>query len=72
MLGLALSRNAFVVYAIIAFAGWMHFHDQQVASVAVAKVEKATDNAAKKGRRAAERSTTVGVRGVIDPTTRDD
>jgi len=38
---------------------------------AVAKIEKANTNAVKKGTRAADRSRDPGVRGPIDPTTRD-
>ena len=38
---------------------------------AVAKIEKANDHAVKIGKRAAERSTSVGVRGTVDPSTRD-
>lgn len=41
------------------------------AQKAVAKIEKANTNAVKKGTRAAERSRDPGVRGPIDPTTRD-
>lgn len=43
----------------------------QGAARAVAKIEKANTNAVKKGTRAAERSRDPGVRGPIDPTTRD-
>lgn len=43
----------------------------QGAEKAVAKIEKANTNAVKKGTRAAERSRDPGVRGPIDPTTRD-
>lgn len=39
---------------------------------AVTKIEKANDNAAKQGKRAAERSTDSRVRGQRDPSTRDD
>lgn len=41
------------------------------AQKAVAKIEKANTNVVKKGTRAAERSRDPGVRGPIDPTTRD-
>lgn len=37
-----------------------------------AKIEKATDNASKLGKRAASSSAAPGVRGQRDPTTRDD
>jgi hypothetical protein len=43
----------------------------QAVEKAVVKIEKANTNAAKKGTRAAERSRDPGVRGPIDPTTRD-
>lgn len=46
-------------------------HEQRGAAKAVAKIEKANDNAAKAGKRAAERSADVRVRGPIDPSTRD-
>ena len=39
---------------------------------AVAKIEKATDNASKAGKRAADRAADPSVRGRRDPTTRDD
>ena len=39
---------------------------------AVAKIEKATDNATTKGKRAAERSRDGSVRGPVDPSTRHD
>jgi len=44
---------------------------KQGEQAAVAKIEKANTNAAKKGTRAADRSADPGVRGPIDPTTRD-
>lgn len=49
--------------------------DNRIATQAVQKdravTEKANTNAVKKGTRAAERSRDPGVRGPIDPTTRD-
>lgn len=48
-----------------------HKLEKQGAAKAVAKIEKANTNAAKKGTRAADRSADPGVRGPIDPTTRD-
>lgn len=39
---------------------------------AVTKIEKATDNAAQSGKRAATQSAAPGVRGVRDPYTRND
>lgn len=52
----------------------MRDHKQQAkgAQKAVAKIEKATDNATQLGKRAADRSTAPGVRGQRDPTSRDD
>jgi hypothetical protein len=49
-------------------------HEQHKgAAKAVAKIEKATENAVKKGTAAADRSRSGGVRGgQIDPTTRND
>lgn len=41
------------------------------AEKAVAKIEKANKNAVEKGKRAADRSRDPGVRGMVDPTTRD-
>ena len=43
----------------------------QGAEKAVAKIEKANKNAASKGKRAADRSIDPGVRGQLDPSTRD-
>lgn len=37
-----------------------------------AQIEKATDNASKAGKRAADRAADPGVRGRRDPSTRDD
>jgi hypothetical protein len=42
------------------------------ASKQTAKIERATDNAISKGKRAATASASDGVRGQRDPTTRDD
>lgn len=50
--------------------GWTQ--QREGARKAVAKIEKATDNAAKAGKRAANRSADPSVRGVIDPSTRHD
>ncbi len=43
----------------------------QAVEKAVVKIEKANVKAAQKGKRAADRSTDPGVRGPIDPSTRD-
>jgi len=52
----------------------MRDHKQQAkgAQKAVAKIEKATDNASKLGTSAARKSAAPGVRGPVDPTTRND
>lgn len=62
---------ALAVFAAVAVftTGYLLKRDAKVEARTVAKIEKATTNAAKKGRRAAERSTSVGVRGVRDPST---
>jgi hypothetical protein len=52
--------------------GYLLKRDAKVETRTVAKIEKATTNAAIKGKRAAERSTSPSVRGTRDPTTRDD
>lgn len=61
---------------VLAFVGWLIAHDHKVATrgaeKAVAKIEKANDNATKLGTRAAARSQSDGVRGQRDPTTRND
>lgn len=61
-----------VAFAAVAFGGWLIQHDRKVERAAVAKIEKVTQHAAIKGKRAAQRSTTASVRGPVDPTTRDD
>ena len=65
---------ALAIFAAVAVftTGYLLKRDARVEQRTVAKIEKATTNAAKKGRRAAERSTSVGVRGVRDPTTVND
>ncbi len=52
----------------------MRDHQQQAkgADKAVAKIERATANASKLGKRAADRSAAPGVLGQRDPTSRDD
>lgn len=42
------------------------------AEKAVAKIEKVNTNAAKAGKRAADRATDPSVRGQLDPSTRND
>lgn len=57
---------------LVALKGYGWTQQREGAKKAVAKIEKATDNAAKAGRNAAARSADPGVRGPIDPTTRHD
>ncbi len=52
--------------------GYLLKRDAKVETRTVAKMEKATNNASKKGKRAAERSASASVRGIRDPSTRDD
>jgi uncharacterized protein (UPF0333 family) len=63
---------AALAFAAVVVSGYLLKRDAAVATRTVAKMETVTNNAAKKGKRAAERSTTAGVRGTRDPTTRDD
>ena len=73
ILGVKAVRALIIAAGIIAAWGvWSTTHDRKVERRAVANVEKASDNAAKKGKRAADRSATPWVRGTRDPTTRDD
>ena len=62
---------ALVAVAAITWKVHINSVEARGAAKAVAKIEKANTNAAKKGTRAAERSRDPGVRGPIDPTTRD-
>lgn len=70
------ARIGIIVSAVVALLGlraWDVSHQQaKGATRAVAKIEKATDNASKLGKRAAARSTAPGVLGQRDPTSRDD
>jgi hypothetical protein len=59
-------------FCAVVTTGYLLKRDARVEARTVAKIEKATDNATKKGKRAAERSTAPGVRGTRDPSTRDD
>jgi hypothetical protein len=62
-----------VVVALIGLRAWdVSTQQAKGATRVVAKIEKATDNASKLGKRAADRSTAPGVRGQRDPTSRDD
>lgn len=66
----------YVVGGVGVFALFLAFksHEQHKGAVkAVAKIEKATENAVRKGTAAADRSRAGGLRGgQIDPTTRND
>lgn len=64
--------GAGVVVALVGLRAWDVSNQQaKGASKAVAKIEKATDNASKLGKRAAAGSAAPGVRGQRDPTTVD-
>lgn len=53
--------------------GWFAYDQRTVgATKEVAKIQKATDHATQAIRAAAARSTNPGVRGVRDPSTRDE
>jgi|CXWK01.1.fsa_nt_gi hypothetical protein len=62
---------ALAIFAAVAVftTGYLLKRDARVEQRTVAKIEKATTNAVKKGKRAAERSSAVSVRGVRDPST---
>ena len=61
------------VVALIGLRAWDVSHQQaKGVTRAVAKIEKATDNASKLGSSAARKSAAPGVRGPVDPTTRND
>jgi len=70
------ARIGIVVSAVVALIGlraWDVSNQQaKGATRVVAKIEKATDNATKAGKRAADRAVSPGVRGERDPTTRLD
>jgi hypothetical protein len=57
---------------LVALKGYGWTQQKVGAEKATAKIEKATDNAAKAGKRAANRSADPSVRGKLDPTTRHD
>jgi hypothetical protein len=64
---------AAAVAALVSLRAWdVSTQRARGAERAVAKIEKATNNATQLGKRAADRSTTPGVRGQRDPTSRDD
>lgn len=61
------------VAALVALRAADVHHQRAIgATKAVAKIEKANDNATKLGKRAADRSAAPGVHGPVDPTTRND
>jgi hypothetical protein len=70
------ARIGIIVSAVVALIGlraWDVSHQQAKGAVkAVAKIEKATDNATKLGKRAADNSSSGRVRGERDPSTRND
>lgn len=73
--GFALKYLLQIVLTFLALGVFAWFVSQQRAigeQRAVAKIEKANDNATFKGKRAAARSADRGVRGTRDPSTRDD
>lgn len=73
MLGLAWVRWA--VVAVVAgglVASFAYSNQRKGAAKAVAKIEKATDNARNLGKGAATKSQSDSVRGQRDPTTRND
>ena len=69
-------RVALIAGALAALVAWRAYdvskHEARGAAKAAARIEKATDNAANLGKRAADKSITGGVRGQRDPTTRND
>lgn len=66
-------RYVLVGVGVVALVGGFAMRERNIgAAKAVAKIEKATDNAIEKGKRAAANSASPGVRGQRDPSTRDD
>lgn len=66
---------ATVVLALSVFGlgyGLIRSHDTKVVALHDAKIEKATTNATHQIRSAAARSTDPGVRGIRDPSTKDE
>lgn len=70
-----LSRFGIQLAAVIGGAGLLVtscvVRDRNIAERQTAKIEKATNNATRLGSGAARKSVDQRVRGVIDPTTRD-
>ncbi|TXH53183.1 MAG: hypothetical protein E6Q97_13785 [Desulfurellales bacterium] len=73
---IGLSRFGLEAAALAAGAGFLVtscvVRDRNVAERQTAKIEKATNNAVQLGSGAARKSGDVGVRGAIDPSTRND
>lgn len=67
-----IAAGAVVSIAVTSCVVRDHRIEKKGEAKAVTKIEKANDNAAKQGKRAAERSTDSRVRGQRDPSTRDD
>lgn len=61
-----------VAAGLAAWGAWLWQHDGKVTEKAVRVINKATTNAANNGKRAAAKSLAAGVRGVRDPSTRND
>ena len=66
------AAGAIVAVAVTSCVVRDHRIEKRGEAKAVAKIEKANDNATKAGKRAAQRSRDDGVRGQRDPSTRDD
>lgn len=63
---------ASLAFLAVFVGGYLYNRDRKVEARTVAKIESATNNAVQKGKRAAQRSTAPSVRGIRDPSTRDD
>lgn len=64
--------GAGLVASLVAVRAWDVHHQRVIGEKrAVATIEKANNHAVQIGKRAAQRSTSGGVRGAIDPTTRN-
>ena len=76
LLARPLGKVGVVAAAVVALLGlrtWDVHHQRAIGSKeAVAKIDKANDNASKLGKGAASKSLSDGVRGQRDPTTRND
>jgi hypothetical protein len=66
--------GSFVSVLVVMFVAWQasgYMGEQRGAAKTAAKIEKANDNAAKLGARAADKSRAGGVQSQRDPFTRD-